>query len=74
MRSLNAFRGQPNCIPESSGADAYALSSKNLLPGRPPFELDGVSVVIDGLAFAPILAVSVPQSGNAQINLLVPLE
>ena len=36
--------------------------------------MDGISVVIDGLAFAPILAVSVPQSGNAQINFQVPLE
>jgi uncharacterized protein (TIGR03437 family) len=36
--------------------------------------LDGVSVVIDGLAFAPILAVSVRQSGNAQIDFQVPLE
>ena len=29
------------------------------------------TVVIDGLAFAPILAVSVPQSGTAQINFLM---
>ena len=48
--------------------------ARNLLLGPPPFELDGVSVVIDDLAFAPILAVSVPQSGNAQINFPVPLE
>jgi uncharacterized protein (TIGR03437 family) len=48
--------------------------ARSLLLGLPPFELDGVSVVIDGLAFAPILAVSVPQSGNAQMNILVPLE
>ena len=74
MRSLNAFRGQPKCIPESSGADACALFCKKP-PARPsPFELDGVSVVIDGLAFAPILVVSVPQSGNAEINFQVPLE
>jgi hypothetical protein len=65
--SQNAYQSRRVLTPMLSPA-------RNLLLGLPPFELEGVSVVIPGLAFAPILAVSAPQSGNAQITFQVPLQ
>ncbi len=77
---VNVASFQPG-LPRGGALATLYVSGLNVQPGLYvassvplPFLLDGVSVVIDGLAFAPILAVSAPQSGNAQINFQVPLE